>query len=189
MSRVLFRFPAWHQAGARARRCSLLMIAAAVLSCHPFKSEPERAAEEILETIRAGYSITDQFNQAASPPHNYLTDALWRKNVRAGGDPFEQFKQTLRHRRNHFRIPVSLNGYRKLSEVMHRDTVRFLSQNALARCATLTYELDVKGQVKPYTIILVADSSVRRGFKWKCGLLLPTNAGNKSVSTPLSRNH
>lgn len=72
---------------------------------------------------------------------------------------------------------------------MHPDTVRFLVQNTLARCATLTYELDVKGQVKPYTLILVEDSSVSQGFKWKCGLFRPTNPGEEFVSTPLSPVH
>lgn len=147
----------------------MLVVGFTFFSCHPFKSQPERVAEEILETVRAGYSVTDQFTGRRTAHAPFLTDALWRKNAVAARDSFEHYKQTVNQRADFFPIPVGLRGWRKVEESFFTDTVRFREEKTLARCDDLTFALDLHGHKELWTFVMVEDVRSLGRNPWKCG--------------------
>ena len=167
-----------HEVGLRRhvanQHCAtLLLLALAAFSCQPFKSRPEQAADEILETVRAGYPITDQFSETRAGHAAFLTDALWRRNATESADAFARFKETTRLREVYFPIPVGLSGWQKTGEFFYVDTVRRLNHNALARCDDLTYTLDLQGRSERWSFIMVEDTSLPGRNQWRCGQIRP----------------
>lgn len=165
---VVLRRPVVNQQGA-----TLLLLGLVAFSCQPFKSRPEQAAEEILETVRAGYPVTDQFSETHAGHAAFLTDALWRRNADESADAFVRFKETTRLRHDYFPIPVGLSGWQKTGEFFYADTVRVLNHKSLARCDDLTYTLDLQGRSERWSLIMVEDSSLPGRNKWKCGQIRP----------------
>lgn len=153
----------------------LLLLGLATFSCQPFKSRPEQGAEEILETVRAGYPVTDQFSETRAGHAAFLTDALWRRNDTESADAFARFKETARLRREYFPIPVGLRGWQKTSELFYTDTVRVQNHNALARCDDLTYTLDLQGHSERWSFIMVEDTSLPGRNQWRCGQIRPNH--------------
>ena len=156
-----------------------------IFSCHPFKSQPERIAEELLETVRAGYPVTDQFTGRRTAHAPLLTDALWRKKAVANRDSFEHYKQTVHLRADFFPIPVGLRGWRKVEESFFTDSVRFREEKILARCDDLTFALDLHGHTELWTFVMVEDAGSPGRNHWKCGRIVANPAA--SPETPLPR--
>lgn len=162
-----------HRTGTKRACTAVVLVGLVLFSCHPFKSQPERIAEEILETVRAGYPVTDQFSQSRPAHAPLLTDALWRKNAAESPDAYQRYKQDVRLRHDYFPVPVGLRGWRKLNEAFYTDTVRFLDENTLARCDALTYALDVEGHFERWTFVMVEDTGSPERNPWKCGRIRP----------------
>lgn len=154
-------------------RVGLLALLAVLGACHPFKSQPEQVAEELMETVRAGYPVTDQFTAPRTAHAPLLTDALWRKNAVATRDSFERYKQTVRQRADFFSVPVGLQGWRKVEETFYTDTVRVLEEKTPARCDALTYALDLNGHTEFWTFVMVEDTDSPGRNPWKCGRIRP----------------
>lgn len=156
------------------RGCAAVLLVGLVLfSCHPFKSQPEQVAEEILETVRAGYPVTEQFSQPHPSHAPLLTDALWRTHAAESPDAYQRYKQAVRLRHDYFPVPVGVRGWRKLNEAFYTDTVRFLDENTLARCDALTYAIDLQGHAERWTFVMVEDTGSPERNPWKCGRIQP----------------
>lgn len=162
-----------HRTVAKRDCTALVLLGIVLFSCHPFKSQPERAAEEILETVRAGYPVTDQFSQPRTAHAPFLTDALWRKYTAESPDAYQRFKQAVRQRQAYFPVPVGLRGWRKIDEFFYTDTVRFFDGNSVARCDALTYALDLQGHSERWTFVMVEDTGSPERNPWKCGRIQP----------------
>jgi len=163
----------------------MLALGLLFFSCHPFKSQPERVAEEILETVREGYPVTDQFTEPRPAHTPLLTDALWRKNAVAPRDSFERYKQTVHQRADFFPLPVGLLGWRKVQESFFTDSVRFRDDKILARCDDLTFALDLQGHTELWTFVMVEDANSPGRNPWKCGRIRHHPVA--SPETPLPR--
>jgi hypothetical protein len=160
---------------AKKQSPAVLLLGLILFSCQPHKSRPEQAADEILETLRAGYPVTDQFSEPPAGHAAFLTDALWRRNDTESADAFARFKETARLRREYFPIPVGLRGWQRTSELFYTDTVRLFSHNALARCDDLTYTLDLQGRSERWSFIMVEDIRLPGRNQWRCGQIRPNH--------------